>query len=135
MPFLKKSQIIDIVRELQSPKAFARAQKNPVEFFAKYGIKLPANMQYEIHRDDEKLMNFVLPFDSAKELDEDQLNWVVAAENNPKFTTVSSVGSLSTVGSIYTEWSASSAITTAGSASTLSTVGTLGTASSVDNSS
>ena len=120
-PYIKTSQIIKIVRELQNPKSFARAQMNPIQFFAVHGIHLPANTQYEIHLSDDTIMYFVLPFDSAKELGEDQLNWIVAAQENPKTSTMSSAGSALCLSSIYSYGSHGTLLTTGGSASTLST--------------
>ena len=105
------------MRELQNPKAFARAQMNPIQFFAGHGIHLAANIQYEIRLDDEKLMNFVLPFDRANELGEEQLNRIVAAQEFSKTSTVSSVGTALTASSLSSQACIGTAIPTSGTAS------------------
>ena len=128
-PYTKKSQIIKIVRELQNPKAFARAQMNPIQFFAGHGIHLPANIQYEIHLVDDKISYFVLPFDSAKELGEEQLNRIVAAQEFSKTSTVSSVGSALTASSISSQGCFASFLSSGGTASTLTSALTLSSAS------
>ena len=130
-PYIKTSQIIKIARELHNPKAFARAQNDPIQFFAGHGIHLPANIQYEIHLDDDKISYFVLPFDSAKELGEEQLNWVVAAQEFSKTSTVSTAGTALTVSSLSSQACFGSFIVTTGSASSLTTALSISTTSTV----
>ena len=76
----EKSRVTKMVQELKNPKVFASAQNDPVRFFAEHGVDLPANTQYEIHLDDDKISNFVIPFDPSIALAEDQLNLVIAAQ-------------------------------------------------------
>ena len=75
------AKIIEIVQELKNPKSLAKANANPIEFFAGYGIILPANEAYEIYLNDGEYYYFVLPQPSDMHMNDEQLRDIQAGAN------------------------------------------------------
>ena len=87
------AKIIEMVRELNNPKALAKANANPVGFFAEYGVTLSANVDYEIYLNDDKHFYFVIPLSSGSFMNDEQLREILAGSNGK----LNSKGSLTTL--------------------------------------
>ena len=75
------AKIIAMVQELNNPKSLAKANTNPIEFFAGYGVTLPANADYEIYLNNGAYYYFVLPLSSDSFMNDEQLLHIQAGNN------------------------------------------------------
>lgn len=89
------TNIIQMVRALKKPKALDKARKNPIDFFAQYGINLPANVEYDIYLNDGQFLYFILPPSNDSLLNDEQIRGVIAAGSK-----INSASSITTVSSL-----------------------------------
>ena len=88
---------------------------NPKKILAEMGVKLPDNINIEVHVCDDKTFYFAMPVNPNIEINEESLAQLNAAK-----------GSLGSAGSASSFGTLSSALSTIGSASTTGTASTAG---------
>ena len=111
------ANIIKIINALKNPNAIAKANANPIDFFAVYGVFLPKDTEYQIHLNDNQNFYFVIlsPIDAM--ISDEQMRTIVAAKM--PLSSVSSATCLSSASSFSCPGSSVGSFTTASSLSTM----------------
>ena len=74
------ANIIKIINALKNPKAIAKANANPIDFFEEHGVFLPKNTEYQIHLNDNQHFYFVIPSPTNAMISEELTSTIMAAK-------------------------------------------------------
>ena len=111
------ANIINIIHTLHNPKAIAKANANPIDFFAEHGVSLPKDIAYEIHLNNQHYFYFVIPSPPNATLSDEQMKNIMAA-SKAKTACISSISSVSSAGTVSCPFTSSSTMSSGSSAST-----------------